>query len=359
MPPPENIAVFLPNWVGDVVMATPALRALRRHFGSACITHVGRAAALATLSGTAWADRALLETSTQPPVAANFLAQVGRLRAARFSRAVLLPNSFRSALLARLAGVRWIAGYARGGRGWLLTHRLTPPRQADGRFLPISAVRYYLDLTEAVGAPPEPPRMELGVTPAEAHEAERVLADARVNPRRPIVMLNPGAAFGASKLWAAERFGALADMLVERHGAQIVVNAAPSERPIAGRVVAAMRHAPAVSFAERDNTIGLLKALMRRCRLLVTNDTGARHVAAAMGIGVVTLFGSTDPRWSQIDYEYERIVRASVPCSPCQRKVCPQPPGPLRNQCMAAITPEAVLGACDDVLAVLDGRSAP
>jgi len=359
MPPRETIAVFLPNWVGDVVMATPALRALRGHFVSARIAYVGRPAALATLAGTEWADRMIPETSRRKPAAAHFAAQVGRLRAERIDRAILLPNSFRSALLARLAGIRRIAGYARGGRGWLLSAGLRPPRGADGRFAPVPALRYYLDLVAALGVPPGSARMDLPVAPPDARQADGLLARARVDFARPVVMLNPGASFGASKLWASERFAELADLLIDRHGAQIIVNAAPRERAIAARVVAAMRHRPAVSFAERDNTIGLLKALMRRCRLLVTNDTGARHIAAAMGIGVVTLFGSTDPRWAQIDYARERIVRARVPCSPCQRPLCPQPPGPLYQECMTAITPEMALAACEDVLAPTAPGAAP
>ena len=114
-----------------------------------------------------------------------------------------------------------------------------------------------------------------------------------------------------------------------------------------------MRGRPAVNFADRDNTLGLLKGLMRRCTLLVTNDTGARHIAAAMGIGVVTLFGSTDPRWAEINYEYERIVRVDVPCAPCQSKTCSQPAGPSHHQCMTKITVAMVLAACEAVLARL------
>jgi heptosyltransferase-2 len=133
--------------------------------------------------------------------------------------------------------------------------------------------------------------------------------------------------------------------------AQVIINAAPSERPVAREVAEAMSRRPMLSFHERDNTIGLLKGLVRRCDLLVTNDTGARHFGAAFGIGVVTLFGSTDPVWAQIDYPNERIVRVDVPCSPCQRKVCPNPPGEEFHRCMRAITVDAVASACNDVLA--------
>ena len=171
-----------------------------------------------------------------------------------------------------------------------------------------------------------------------------------------LVMLNPGAAFGVSKIWPTERYAAIADMLVERRGVKVIINAAPSEQDVAGAVEAAMRHPPVVSFARRANTLGLLKGLVRRCRLLVTNDTGARHFGAAFGIGVVTLFGSTDPVWAQIDYPGERIIRSDVPCGPCQQKQCPLPPGADFHRCMTSITVEQVLPACEELL---DGADAP
>ena len=348
----RTIAVFLPNWVGDVVMATPTLRSVRGHWPGARIVHVGREIALATMSGTAWADETIADVSRHKPRLVNSLRHSARLRAARIDLAILLPNSFRVAALARLAGIRRLAGYDRDGRGWMLSDKLAPPRDRR-RFTPISAVDYYIDLAGMLGVACGSRRMELPVTEADAREADAMLREAGVDDDRPLVMLNPGASFGSSKMWATDRYAELADALIDRHGAQVIINAAPSERAIAGQVGAAMRGRPSVNFAERDNTLGLLKGLMRRCTLLVTNDTGARHIAAAMGIGVVTLFGSTDPRWAEINYEYERIVRVDVPCSPCQSKVCSQPSGPTHHQCMTAITVAMVLAACEDVLARL------
>jgi heptosyltransferase II len=350
MAPVGTIAVFLPNWVGDVVMATPALRALRKHYRDARIVYVGRPASLATVAGTPHADATIPDLSNRPPIWRNFRDLVRQLRGLRADLAVLLPNSFRSAAVARLGGAGRVAGYARDGRGWLLTDKLAPPRDADGRFTPVSAVDYYADLAAALGARPRSRRMSLPVRPEDTAAADAMLAAAGVAGDGPLVMLNPGASFGTSKMWSAGRYAALADMLIERRGARIIVNAAPSERHIAAWVGQAMRHAPAISFADRDNTLGMLKALLRRCDLLVTNDTGARHLAAAMRIGVVTLFGSTDPAWARIDYPRERLVRVPVPCSPCQQKLCAQPAGPAYHQCMEQITPEMVFAAAAELL---------
>jgi heptosyltransferase-2 len=261
-----------------------------------------------------------------------------------------MPNSFRSALIARLAGADSIAGYARDARGWLLTQKLAPRRLPDGRYMPVPAVDYYIALAEMLGAHCASRDLALPLEPQHEAAAEIILAECGSDRARPIVMLNPGASFGTSKMWSAEKYAALADMLIERRGARIIVNAAPAERPIARWVVRAMRNAPAVSFAGRDNSLGLLKALLRRCDLLVTNDTGARHLAAAAGISVVTVFGSTDPEWSRIDYPRERIVRVDVECSPCQLKLCPLPAGPDYHKCLERVSPEMVLAAAEELL---------
>ena len=324
-------------------MATPALRALRERFAGAWITYVGRPAALATLAGTADADEALADNGDLGSLAR-------RLRGHRLDLAVLLPNSFRVALTARLGAARRIAGYARDARGFLLTDPLVPARGPDGRYLPTPARDYYARLVEALGAPVATRELSVPVRGEDLAMADALLAEAGGDDACPIVVLNPGASFGTSKMWDASRYAVLADLLIERRGARVVINAAPSERHVAAWVAAEMRHRPAINFAERTNTLGLLKALLARGDLLVTNDTGARHLGVAVGIGVVTVFGSTDPEWSRIDYPHERIVREAVACSPCQRKVCPQPPGPTYHQCLQRVSAESVYEAAAELL---------
>ena len=347
---PRCAIVFLPNWVGDVVMATPTLRTLRAQWPETEIVYFGRPIALATLAGTDWADGTIADESHKRPCVVHFFRTLANLRGRKLDMALLLPNSFRTAALARLAGITRIAGYDRDGRGWMLTDKCTPERNEKGGFVPVPTIDYYIRLAETIGVTVNSRQMELPVEADEERAAEQMLAEAGMDRRRPVVMLNPGASFGPSKLWPAERYAVLADTLAQRDRAQIIINAAPSEKPIAAEVQRHMREKPLVSFAERDNRLGLLKSLLRRCDVLVTNDTGARHIACAMGIGVVTLFGSTDPVWAQIDYPRERIVRADVPCSPCQKKQCPNPPGPTRHQCMLAIEPERVLHATESLL---------
>jgi len=347
----DHILVFLPNWVGDAVMATPALRALRRTYAEAELVLLGKGAVLQAV-----ADDEICDGVIEAPSRGlrGFLGMVRRLRRRRFDLAVLLPNSFRAAAMAWAGGAARRVGYARDGRGWMLTDKVKPPRDERGKFRVYPAVQYYIDLVESLGIAVEDRRMRLSCDdlPAEAQ-----LAEAGYDPARPMVMLNPGGAFGPSKMWQAERYAAVADALAERYDAQIIVNAAPPERDAVAAVGRAMKHTPLIDFAKRDNTIALLKSLVRRCDLLITNDTGARHIAAALGTAVVTVFGSTDPNWTTIDYDRERIVRVDVPCGPCQQKVCNLPPGPEHHQCMTGVTTEMVLAAAGQLIPAGKGAS--
>jgi len=351
----QRVAVFLPNPVGDVVMATPVLRALRRALPDAHIVTVAREPAHQVMAGSGWQDGTIVDRSGRTPKIRNLLRTAREVRRARFDLALLLPNSFRKALIAWLGGCRRVVGYRRDGRGWMLTDPVEPPRNDDGTFRAIPTIDYYIALAARAGVDVPDRAMELGVPDADAAQAAALLEEAGASGNGPLVMLNPGAAFGTSKMWDPERFACVGDALVDRRGASIIINAAPMdmERRIARRVASAMHHEPLINFAERDNTIGLLKALIARCDLLITNDTGPRHIAAALGIGVVTLFGSTDPVWARIDYDRERTIRMDVPCSPCQQKLCPLPAGPTYHQCMTEITTEMVLSAVEEVLAVV------
>ena len=348
MQQPNRIAVFLPNWVGDVVMATPALRAINERWPRAETLYLGRPIALQTLVGTPWASRLIADRSREGW--RGFFETASTLRQRRIDLGVLMPNSFRSAALFRMGGCRRVVGYDRDGRGVLLTDRLSPQRLGGGGYRPSPMLDYYNDLAVAAGTDPPSHRMELPLTAEHEQQAEEILFGAGWDRSRPTVILNPGASFGPSKMWGPRRYGHLADELVQRRGAQIVINNAPSEKAIALEVEDAMHHRPLLSFARRDNSLPLLRSLVARCDLMVTNDTGARHFAAAFGKDLVTLFGSTDPRWTHLYYPREREVRVALPCSPCQRKLCHQPAGPLYHKCMADVTVESVLAPCLELL---------
>src|SRR5262245_40269354 len=204
-----NLAVFLPNWVGDAVMATPALRALRGHFPTAKIIGVLKPYVAGVLEGAPWLDEHIF-LSADGPRDQRWLAAASRLRRARVDLAVLFPNSFRSALVAQLGRCRRRVGYARYGRALLLTDRLRPVRDGRGRLVPGPVVDAYNRLVEHVGVPAPGHRLELFTTLSDEAAADAVWEQGRLSDYPEVICLNPGAAFGAAKHWPAEQFAELA-----------------------------------------------------------------------------------------------------------------------------------------------------
>ncbi|HYF14215.1 MAG TPA: glycosyltransferase family 9 protein [Phycisphaerales bacterium] len=320
---PLRLLLVLPNWVGDVVMATPALRRVRRALPGSLIGALCRPGIDQLLSGTSFIDQFHPERASGVMGPKRSAAGV---RHARYDTALLFTNSFSSALAVRMAGIPRRIGYDRDGRGLLLTQRLAPPKAGALALAPVPACTYYWRLAEAlVGASapiPDPlacplpagERMELGLSDADKAAGESLLARAGLARGEPYAVLNPGAS-KEWKRWPAERFAELGRHLASAHGMRVVVNGSPAEADIVAHVVAGCPDA--VGLAAHGVTLGSLKAVIAGARLLVTNDTGPRHIAAAMNTPVVTLMGPTDWRWSVIPAPAgERVVLADPDLPP-------------------------------------------
>jgi len=215
----------------------------------------------------------------------------GFYRAMRFDAVVLLPNSPRSGLFALATGARFRLGWASDGRGWMLTHGLTTPKDRAPR----SAVDWYADLAAwALQRTVTDRAVRLACTDDQRQAGARLLEGLP----RPITILNPGAN-RADKRWPAERFGELARRLLAARGGSVCVTGGPAEREVVARVVDSSGGV-GVNLIDRGVTLGSLKAAIGVADLLVTNDTGPRHLAAGMGTRCVSLFGPTDPRWAAL-----------------------------------------------------------
>lgn len=311
----------MPSWVGDVVMATPTLRLLRRLKPDAHISYLVRSYVKPIIDAAPWYDRlitlrprrsALSQTSNRRRSTA---ALTTRLRRGDFDTALLLPNSFRSALIVKLAGIDRRIGYDRDGRGLLLTDRLIPMRER-GKYVPIPMIDYYLGLAQYLGAENPERRMQLFTRPQHDRAAEALLRSAGVaEARGPLVMFTPGAATkGDAKLWPAERFAAVADHLIHTHKAVVMLNGSPAERPILDAVQRAAGH-PLIDLPKFGSNLTLLKSLVACADLMITNDTGPRHIAAALNTPVISLFGPTDPSWTRLDAPHERLLVSRHPQS--------------------------------------------
>jgi heptosyltransferase-2 len=348
-----HIAVIMPRWVGDAVMATPALRALRGQFPQARITGVMRPVIGDLLAGTAWLDDAIAYDRHRRDSAGSFAAAVRGLRAARPDLAVILPNSLSSATLAWRGGARRRVGAAGHWRRWLLTDAVPPRRDDRGRVTIVPPPQAFMDVLAAVGVPPGPLAVELAATPAELAAADAAVAElfpSQSEPRHPapLIVLNDNSASGTARAWGTEKLAALARWLGERlPQARILVHCGPADRDQARTVVALAAH-PAVAGLHdiAELPIGLSKGIFARAALAVSSDSGPRHIAAAFGVPTVALIGPTDPRLGRSDPARCVEIRRDLACSPCGRTECPLG----HHDCLRLVTVDEVGRAALDLL---------
>ena len=327
MSAPSRILVRAPNWVGDVVLSLPALRDLRRQFPAARLEVLARPW-VGEIYGALREVDAVIESR-------GLVADAAAVRG-RFDLGVLLPNSFATAFALWRAGIpeRW--GYATDARGVLLTRSCGVPARLRGQ----SQVYYYRAMLEGLGLAAEgPPDASLACPEAWARDGANLLGDAG-----PWIGVNPGAFYGTAKRWAPERFAATAALVARRTGARVAIVGAASERPL-GEAIAAQLGAPARVLCGETTLAGLV-GVLRRLRLLLTNDSGPMHLAAALGTPLVAVFGSTDWTETAPFSDRARVVREETECAPCRLRECP-----IDHRCMSRVGIGRVAAAALELLA--------
>jgi heptosyltransferase-2 len=335
----ERIVVMTPNWLGDAVMAIPAIGAVRHHRPASTLVVAARASTAALFRMVSGVDEVIsLDAGGGWRGAAAWAADTRGLAAARADVAILLPNSFRSAWTARRAGIPVRLGYAAELRGCLLTRRV--PKSRGRRH----QSEYYTALVGALGMPPVGHAAGIVVPDRAGVRAAALLAQHGVPPDATVVGMAPGAAYGRAKQWPPERFGRLARLLHERHGAVSVLVGSRADRP-AGDGIGP--DAPVVDLIGQTD-LPLLVGLMARCRAFVSNDSGAMHLAAAVGLPVTAIFGSTDERSTaplasgSPSAPPHEILTCDVWCRPCMLRECP-----IDHRCMTGIDAERVCMAIE------------
>ena len=311
----EAVLVIGPNWIGDAVMSTPALANLRRGLPKAEIDLLVPRSVGSLFEAHPHVDRVLIRDDRQAWPAR--LTQVLALRRRRYGAAVLLPNSFRSALYAWLMGAPIRVGHATDGRRWLLTHPVPAVKAGEPRH----QVGAYLRLVGALGLPVVDRLPRLAATVKAEMTAERLWRARGLGQGAPVIGICPGAAFGPAKRWRPERFAALADRLIADGGWRVVFFGSAQEITLVERIRTSMAH-EAVSLAGQD-ALDSFVALATRCAVMIANDSGAMHIASAAGTPVVALFGPTDPRRTAPMSAHATVLRRDLPCSPCFRPTCP------------------------------------
>jgi heptosyltransferase-2 len=320
----KRLVIVAPNWLGDAIMALPAVEDVRRLAARATIVMAARASIAPLVRLVASVDDTLVIGGRDDHE---------RLRSGGFEVAILLPNSFRSALTVWRAGIaeRW--GYRSDLRGPLLTRAIAPPG-------PLHQGAYYQHLTRALGVPSGALTPRLAVTDDDRQAGRTMLAEAGWDGRTPLVALAPGAAYGGAKRWPAASFAALARDLAGDGFLPVLIGGA-ADRPAGLEVAGAIGTGPAVVSLIGRTDLPALGGVLAHCRALVSNDSGAMHFAAALGVPVTALFGPTDERATHPLGPAPHVVLASpVWCRPCLLRECP-----LDHRCMRGITVEAAVSA--------------
>lgn len=343
-----RIAVIMPRWVGDAVMATPALRALRSHFADADLVGVMRPVIADLLDGTDWFNRWVSYDRHRKDPATSQAAAARSLHAMRPDVAVIFPNSLSAATLAWRGRCRRRVGAVGRWRRWLLSEVVPPHRDEDGHVSIVPPPQAFMDVVSALGVPRGPLDVELVATPTDRAAADTVLTT--LFPDRehgPLVVLNDNSASGTARAWGAEKLTELARSLAERvPSVRILVHCGPGDRREAREVVTRAAHPAVAGLHDIDDLpIGLSKGIFAQATLAVSSDSGPRHIAAAFGVPTVALVGPTDPRLGRSAPSRCVELRRELPCSPCNATECPLG----HHDCMRMISVEDAIRATLDL----------
>lgn len=358
----ENILILLPNWIGDAVLSLPAIYRIRGIFPSAQISVIGLPHIAALFKEYPFIDDIMVYPGKNHK--AGLLPAVREIRKHGFDLSILFPNSLRSGIIARLSGIPLRCGYNRDGRRLLLNipvnlspeikkihqsgyylnlvnylesylnddkemfirQRLTKGYE-NRQYIPFPPIVNITGYSRALLTQPEAfsddlvKSFRLVISWSEERLATDLLTRNNIKPRDLIIGINPGAAYGSSKRWYPERYGNVARTLIKKYNGRIIVFGSQKETDIA-RDIIAVAGLPVLNMAGKTSVRELM-ALIARCSLMITNDSGPMHIAAALGIPVTAIFGSTDPELSGPLGEGHVVIRKDVSCSPCFRRTCP------------------------------------
>ncbi len=330
--PVRRILLIKPSSLGDIVHAMPTLAALRERFPHAEVTWLVKRQWAPLVEVIAGVDRVCAVDRGL----SGWLGRVPELRAAGFDLVVDLQGLFRSGAMAGLTGCVRRVGFAnaREGSPFFYTQRVVAPATS------MHAVDRYLLVAEALGATrPAMPRFEFMDRPEDRQAIDRVLAGAGIDGASPWVAMNVSARW-ETKRWPPQHFAETADRLAERYGLRVVLMGGPAERPESLAVAGRMR-TKAVDLTGQT-PVGLLPGLLRRASLLLTNDSGPMHIAAAVKTPVVALFGPTDPVKTGPYGQGHVVLSHAVECRPCMRRDCTRA---VALECLTAVQPEQVVQA--------------
>lgn len=328
-----KIVVRVPNWIGDCIQAVPAIASLPLNYPQAEVWIAARDWVKDVFSAFPYIQGIISLTGNSRWK--TLRQEASELRSLNFDAGLLLTNSFGSALLFQMAKIpqRW--GYGSDARRLLLTKPV--PRKSPE--LVTHQVHYYLDLISGLGLKPAPPRLSLPLTSEDKNQAEALLAELGVDLNRQLFVLNPGAYYGPAKRWPSSYYSRLAALLQQNHPAEILIIGSKAEASLAENISSPLQHKPFILTGK--TSLRQLAAVLDRADLCITNDSGPMHIATALQVPTLALFGPTDPRVTGPFQAPSKFIKKDVPCWPCSYRECP-----FDHRCMEHIQPDEVYQAC-------------
>jgi heptosyltransferase-2 len=335
---PDKILVRATNWVGDAVMSLPALRALRRQFPKAHVSILAKPWVADLYAREGFCDDLI------PYTARTLFEKWSTARALRgrsFDTAILLQNAFEAAAIAYYAGIPERIGYARDGRGFLLTRAVPVPKPGE---IPRHESFYYLELLRRAGIVDElPPNEEIRLDGSPAARSAGLDRFRKLGLGEVVIGVSPGAAYGTAKRWLPERFAESANQVARELGASVAIFGSKDERALCESVAASI--ATSVKNFAGETTLAEFIDLAAACRVYLTNDSGAMHIASALGVPTVAVFGATDDLATGPTGRLAKVVREPVECSPCLKRECP-----IDHRCMTRVSAVRVADTALDLL---------
>ncbi len=338
----RRILIRAANWVGDAVMSTPMIRAVRGNFPHAHISILAKPWVAPVFENSPDINKILLyEAGGRHKGISGILQLAKDLRAYDFDMAILVQNAFEAALISFLAGIPIRTGYNTDGRTFLLTHAVPMSKEIKKRH----QIQYYLGILEGLGLHTFGQEMNLEISVSDRKRAAEILKNLNISDDNGIIGINPGAAYGSAKRWPKDRYAQLCRKLRQIHrDMPVIVFGGPDEAEL-GREICQWAGEGCFSLAGQTN-LGEAMSLIARCRLFITNDSGLMHVAAALHIPQIAIFGPTDYSTTSPADSASRMIRVPTPCSPCLKQECPL----KHHQCMKAINVDMVFREAEQVL---------
>jgi heptosyltransferase II len=314
----DNILIRGTNWIGDAVMTLPAIAAIRKTFPNSGITILVKPWVADVFRLCPDVDEVMLYE--QPGIhdgIFGILRLAGELKERKFDTAILLQNAIEAAIISLLAGIPNRAGYNSDGRGFLLTHAVRRTKSLRK----LHQIDYYLEMVKALGCQPAGREAVLTVGKDDQCRANELLVRHGLQDSRLLVGMAPGASYGPAKKWFPERFALVADRLIDAFSAQVILFGSGADK----ESIAQVQHNAKFPLCALAGTTTLREtmALIARCRLFISNDSGLMHLAGAMGIPVIAIFGSTNPSATSPPGHNNIIIHKDASCSPCLKPVCP------------------------------------